>query len=421
MSNNAGRAGRHLLLRGYIVLVGSLLAVALLIDLGLQWLTPEDEITRELATAVFNNTELSLRQLDDDQRIARLRDLSVDYGFDVSLVPFDDVAGVGDIGVQEMHDDDERSWFMRAAPQFDGYLRIGPFERERSVLADWVSPLFYLAVMVVIGVWAWPLVRDLNLISDSAQAFAADYRKPIKTAGRTTALTGLATNLDEMSARIHSLIENQKELTSALSHEMRTPLARIRFALAVVEDKLDGETSRQINNDVTEIDRLIATLLDYARLDHPGTELQWQMTPVTAWLDETVQKARDLGPVVSIDNQIGDSEIRIDPQLMGLAVSNLLVNAARYADRHVNIGVRRDNSHLLFTIDDDGPGIPEDQRTAVFEAFTRLDNSRNKQTGGYGLGLAIARRIAQLHGGEITASASPQGGARLTITIPATA
>ena len=125
----------------------------------------------------------------------------------------------------------------------------------------------------MVGIWLRPLLKDVNLITDGAQRFAAVYREPLRTADGTTELTGLARNIDDMSSRLSGLIRSQKELIAALSHEMRTPLARIRFALAVMGNK-DEDGLRQridaLNDDVQEIDDLIASMLSYARLDHPA-------------------------------------------------------------------------------------------------------------------------------------------------------
>jgi two-component system sensor kinase ParS len=109
----------------------------------------------------------------------------------------------------------------------------------------------------------------------------------------------------------------------------------------------------------------------------------------------------------------------MEPRLMELAVSNLLANALRYARRTVRIGVARDHHLYRVVVEDDGDGIPEGDRATVFRAFTRLDNSRNRETGGFGLGLAIVARIASLHRGRVVAGTSDRlGGARLALEWP---
>ena len=139
--------------------------------------------------------------------------------------------------------------------------------------------------------WLRPLLRDLRVLTAASQKFASDYREPLDTASRTTQLTSLATNLDDMSARVSQLIQSQKEMTAALSHEMRTPLARVRFAAAVLEGEVDESLRgqlRAVNADVQQIDDLISDMLDYARLDHPGLRMDCQVIPLAPWLRQVV-------------------------------------------------------------------------------------------------------------------------------------
>ena len=139
--------------------------------------------------------------------------------------------------------------------------------------------IFYASILLIVGLWLRPLLRDLRVLTAASQKFATDYREPLDTASRTTQLTSLATNLDDMSARVSQLIQSQKEMTAALSHEMRTPLARVRFAAAVLEGEVDESLRgqlRAVNADVQQIDDLISDMLDYARLDHPGLRMNCQ-------------------------------------------------------------------------------------------------------------------------------------------------
>jgi signal transduction histidine kinase len=147
--------------------------------------------------------------------------------------------------------------YLREASALNAIIRLGPVvEPKESLLLRMLPPLFYLSIFVVVGIWLRPLLRDINLITHGAQRFAADYREPLRTADSTTELTGLARNLDDMSTRLSGLIQSQKELIAALSHEMRTPLARIRFALAIIGNKSGTELKEPLD----EPDRLDAEL-----------------------------------------------------------------------------------------------------------------------------------------------------------------
>jgi signal transduction histidine kinase len=279
--------------------------------------------------------------------------------------------------------------------------------------------LFYLSIVVLVGLWLRPILRDINSMTSAAQRFAADYRTPLETAADTTELTTLARNLDDMSLRLSGLIQNQKELIAALSHEMRTPLARIRFALAVMGKDQDDDVRQRlasINDDVQEVDDLIATMLSYARLDHPDLQMNWRRVPLEPWLEQTVEKYRGRGKSLAIEREPGLDAAAMDPRLMELAVSNLLSNAERHAVAAMRLGIARRDDGFEIRVEDDGKGVPEAARDTVFKAFTRLDDSRSRETGGYGLGLAIVARIAALHGGDATVAESADlGGAAFTI------
>lgn len=414
---------RLLLFRSYLYLVAGLLIVAFVLDFGFGQLqstqTPPDQ---RWLNATFALVELDLSGVPAEERARRARELAAELGVGVQVFQQGDVAASSNTtqDVSTLIDADGNISHLRDAPSIDAIIRLGPVvEPEESILLRLLPPFFYLSIFVVAGLWLRPLLRDINSITDGAQRFAADYREPLTTADKVTELTGLATNLDNMSARLSGLIQSQKELIAALSHEMRTPLARIRFALAVIGNKSDAELQEQLealSDDVQEIDELISSMLNYARLDHPDLRMHWQQVPVRAWLEKTVEKCSQPGTEISLIDRDFIDEAWMDPRLMELAVSNLLVNACRYAEGQVNCGATGQGGEYMIAIEDNGKGIPEAERDTVFKAFTRIDDSRNRETGGYGLGLAIVARIIALHGGNVLVETSDDlGGARFVL------
>jgi signal transduction histidine kinase len=362
-------------------------------------LSPEED--QWLATS-FDLIEHELAAIPEDRRDAAAERLSAEIGLGIQLLQTDDVVSTA------------------ASPAGTATLVDAAGNTSESLLLNMLPPLFYLSIFVVVGLWLRPLLKDLNLITSAAQRFAADYREPLSTADDATQLTGLARNLDDMSSRLSGLIRNQKELIAALSHEMRTPLARIRFALAVLANKQEEDFQDQLDelsNDVQEIDQLIATMLNYARLDHPDLRMTWQNVPLEAWLTQTMEKCHQPGKDIALETSESGDELCMDPRLMGLALSNLLVNASHYAKENVRCTVRCNEGQYRIDVEDDGKGIPDSERESIFKAFTRIDDSRNRETGGYGLGLAIVARIATLHGGSVVAGQSDElGGAMFTLS-----
>ena len=417
--------GRHrqFLFRTYLFLVAGLLVTATVLDMGFEYL--ESSLSSDedqwLATS-FDLIERELAAVREDQRDTVAQNLSGEIGLGIQVLRTDEFVSAADspVNMATLVDAAGNTSYLRDAPSLNGLIRLGPVAQRRdSILLNMLPPLFYLSIFAVVGLWLRPLLKDLNLITGAAQRFAADYREPLATADNTTQLTSLARNLDEMSSRLSGLISNQKELIAALSHEMRTPLARIRFALAVLGDQRGEDLQHQLaelSGDVQEIDQLIATMLNYARLDHPDLRMTWQNVPLDAWLTQAAEKCRQPGKKISIVKDDASDGLWMDPRLMGLALSNLLVNASHYAKKNVTCTVRSNHGQFQINVEDDGKGIPDSERESIFKAFTRIDDSRNRETGGFGLGLAIVARIATLHGGSVTASESAAlGGAMFTL------
>ncbi|MDH3434371.1 MAG: ATP-binding protein [Gammaproteobacteria bacterium] len=414
---------RLLLFRSYLFLVAGLLIVAFVLDFSFGQLqssqAPPDQ---RWLDATFALIERDLSGIPADARERRAQELAAELRVGIQLFRQGDIAANANTTQETstLIDADGNISHLRDAASIDAIVRLGPIDEPReSILLRLLPPLFYLSIFIVVGLWLRPLLRDINLITDGAQRFAADYREPLATADKATALAGLAKNLDDMSARLSGLIQSQKELIAALSHEMRTPLARIRFALAVIGNESDPELQRQLdalNTDVQEVDELISSMLNYARLDHPDLRMHWQKVPVHAWLHKAVEKCSQPGTEIRVSEDDSIDRAWMDPRLMELAVSNLLVNACRYADGQVKCGATREQGEYTIAIEDNGKGIPEAERDTVFKAFTRIDDSRNRETGGYGLGLAIVARIIDLHGGNVNIETSADlGGAKFVL------
>ena len=427
MKNVLRERNRRLLFRSYLFLVGGLLIVAVVLDFGFSMVQSREEpnLDRWLEST-FHLIEQRLAEAPIQQREGIAATLADELAVGVQLLGRDDVYmnRTSEHRLPALVDADGNTSYLYAAESIDAIIRLGPVaERSDSLLLNLLSPLFYLSIFVVVGLWLRPLLKDINIISDGAQRFAADYREPLSTAGQTTELTALAKNLDEMAARLSGVLRSQKELIAALSHEMRTPLARIRFALAVIGNRDDEELQPRLvalNDDVQEIDDLIASMLNYARLDHPDIKMHWQAVPSSAWLGQMLDKSRSDQMQISGNATEAPDKVWMDPRLMELALSNLLVNASQYAGRQVRCSLAQMANEYVLTVEDDGKGIPEDVRDQVFKAFTRIDDSRNRETGGYGLGLAVVARVAELHGGTASVNASPTlGGARFSISWPA--
>jgi signal transduction histidine kinase len=269
----------------------------------------------------------------------------------------------------------------------------------------------------------YPFWRNLKKILAAAGSFGEGDLSTRVQIKQHSALMPVAGAFNRMADRIQQLINSHRELTRAVSHELRTPLARIRFSLEIQDGAGSIEERRRhkegMQKDVDELETMIAELLTYARFDSRLPGLHQEPLPLMPWLREIcAYLAVELESVRFNLRAVEVSDTftaYLDPRHMGRAVSNLLCNAARYAHAQVDLSVECADNRISLHVDDDGPGIPEAARERVFEPFMRLDESRNRESGGFGLGLAIVQRIAEWHGGHASVTQSPLGGARFTL------
>ena len=177
-----------------------------------------------------------------------------------------------------------------------------------------------------------------------------------------------------------------------------------------------------METDLDELDNLIDTSLTYARLEREAPVPHYSHLNLAGWLEEEVDAIRPLGRRLDIGvdtTRLPDGfAADLDKKALPYALRNLMRNAIKYAGGRIVVSAELDADTIYIHVDDDGIGIPPEEREHVFSAFTRLDRSRDRSTGGYGLGLAIARRVMELHQGTATADASPLGGARFTLAWP---
>lgn len=216
---------------------------------------------------------------------------------------------------------------------------------------------------------------------------------------------------NRMQARIDKLIHDRTQALAAVSHDLRTPIARLRLRAGFMDD---AELQRQVDADLEEMDAMIGATLAYLR----GEEEQEQprMTDLAAILETLCDDATDAGGTATYAGP-GQARLMCRPLAIKRAFANLIDNALKYGDV-ARVYLTDDAASVTVRIEDDGPGIPEADLYTVFEPFRRLDPSRNRTTGGSGLGLTIARQVIERHGGTITLRNGPEGGLAAIVALP---
>lgn len=268
-----------------------------------------------------------------------------------------------------------------------------------------------LILFAVASVFMRNQIRPIRRLARAADSFGKG--RPVEEdfrSGGATEVRQAASAFNLMRERIRRQIRQRTDMLSGVSHDLRTPLTRMKLQLAMFGDSPEVEG---LNADVVEMEKMIEGYLTFARGegDEPAVE-----TDLSSLVEDVVNGWRRNGTVIDAHVE-GRLQAWLRPHAVKRCLENLIANANRYG-AHIWVNAGKRGAETEIAIDDDGPGIPEEMREDVFRPFLRLDESRNPETGGTGLGLAIARDIARAHGGDIVLETSPHGGLRALVRLP---
>lgn len=294
----------------------------------------------------------------------------------------------------------------------NGWMRL----RGRSFAAigiTMVSTIVLYLVMLLTMFWfARRLSRPLRTLTHSVDSFdeAETEQMPVPVSGPTD-IAHLIEAYNAMRVRIVAMLAEKDQMLGAIGHDLRTPLAALRIRAENVED--ETERARMVET-IEDMSHMLEDILSLARLGRGSGSNE--KLDLSALADSAIEDFRDVGAPVEMEES-PRVVVAGRPSLLKRAIANLVDNAIRYGDR-ATVRVRDDGESVFVEIDDEGPGIPEAALATVFEPFARLEASRNREKGGSGLGLALARAIVRDHGGELTLANRAGGGLRATIRLP---
>ncbi|HVJ43299.1 MAG TPA: ATP-binding protein [Dongiaceae bacterium] len=294
-----------------------------------------------------------------------------------------------------------------------GWLNFDVASVSSLPVASWdliVSIILTVAVAIALSVFpVYRLTRPLARFTQAAEALGrGNLDEPVPERG-SIEVRRAAHAFNDMQARIRRLVDGRTQMIAAISHDLRTPITRLRLRAEFVEDP---EAQRRMLADLDEMETMIKSTLAFAREDSDREPAV--MLDLVALLRDVVE---DIPEAVLQPDLPARYTISGRPLALRRCFRNVIDNAIKYGKR-ARIGLHEEEKSVLVTVDDDGPGIPEDQRDLVFRPFYRLDASRNRDSGGTGLGLAIVQSIALSHGGEVALSNRPEGGLRVAIRLP---
>ena len=317
------------------------------------------------------------------------------------------LAGQPTLLLVEMKASNPRNWIL--------YLQENPFVFVLMVA---------LVSGVIFGLVAWHFGRPLNALRLTALQLGQgdlDARVEPKILSRRDEVGQLARSFDTMAHSVSTLVREQQRLISDISHELRTPLTRIQLALALAKRK--GQESNELTRleqQASQMEGMIQELLQLSRLNSQVTDTK-KLLNLEKTLERVVDgatfEAEQAGKHLEVDLPEGLA-LNGSDTLLQRAIENLLRNAIRYGNQQVRLSAWRWGENVCLRVEDDGPGVPEDQLGDIFKPFHRVSKARDRQSGGWGLGLAIVQGAVTAHQGLIKAEIGQLGGLCVTLTLP---
>ena len=305
--------------------------------------------------------------------------------------------------------------------QLDGAVMQVMAERKRVMSTNthvWVlwmigTALILLSVAIL---FLRNQIRPIERLADAAEAFGKGRDVPDFRPSGATEVRRASLAFIDMRERISRFVQQRTDMLAGVSHDVRTPLTRMKLELAMMKE---GPSIQALKDDVEEMERMLDEYLAFARGQAGEGASETDIGQLLRDIAASAQRKADAKtPEKKVDLTVGDDlVVEVRPNAMRRCVMNLVENALRHGN-HALVSARQHDDMVEIAVDDDGPGIPAEQREAAFRPFHRLESGRTLASGGVGLGLAIARDIARGHGGEITLAESKLGGLRAVVRLP---
>ncbi len=279
-------------------------------------------------------------------------------------------------------------------------------EGFRYIVGAFVLAIISFTTILIIAMYflmRW-LLKPVKVLREGVRQLSEGNIEHEMATRRSDELGQLVDSFNTMTRRIREMIQGREQLLLDVSHELRSPLTRIKVALEFLEE---GSTKKTIRDDIGEVGRMIAELLETERLKSRYGGLERKKTNMLKLVQEVCAGFRDMKPGIKIISFPADIYLNVDPERIAVLLRNIFENSLRYSDSDgypVEISLRQKSDESIIAIQDFGSGIPEQDLPHIFEPFYRVDKSRSKETGGYGLGMSLGKKIMEAHGGTIEIS-----------------
>ena len=287
--------------------------------------------------------------------------------------------------------------------------------------------LFYSSIVVLLLLWLYPLVRRLNSLSAAAKLFGEGKLHQRIPTHRRSQLHDIEYEFNRMAQRIQDLVSDNKLLSSAVSHDLRTPLARLRFGVDALSEQVSEPVQEKyimrISHDLSLMEELVEVLLEFAQLDQRLNQMPLEPVWLVSVLEECVE-ACEAGATQKIDLRVisGAVQLMAEPRYLKMMFNNVLSNAIKFAHSEIRVTVESQRTSVIVCVEDDGPGFDGADPERLIKPFEKgVSGPRNETARGHGIGLAIVHRVAVWHKvGLDLSDAQSLGGARVCMTFPLT-
>jgi len=393
-----------------------------------------------------------VRDLEENLNLEHARELSQRL-FLIIRFEGENVSWQTASGIPPLEKVDLRQWTNKSAEPFGlinksnqdsvANVRFGRYQRQGVVTVDtkngrfifaqvlddwhgvrfvlpWVFAVLALVGLVLTGTWLalrW-IMKPVNWLSDGVSALGEgnlEHRLPEK---RGDELGNLARAFNRMSESLREMLTAREQLLLDVSHELRSPLTRMKVALEFIPEDSSRES---LQSDVQEMEQMVTEILETARLKSEYAKLDRQATDLGPLTQQACLKFKGKAPGIRFENSTDKCIAQVDVEQIQTVLKNILANALKYSapeNEPIKVYLSRDESGIQLEIQDYGQGIPDEEMDLIFEPFYRVDKSRNKKTGGYGLGLSLCKTIIEAHGGTISVKSSMGQGTIFSLLLP---
>ncbi|HUF77161.1 MAG TPA: HAMP domain-containing sensor histidine kinase [Longimicrobiales bacterium] len=433
-----GRVRSALFLKILLVFIAALTAMGAYFMVTF-WLFDWERERASVQMTAANYARFILRELDDPPDTAQARALSERLGVGMRIegpgVDWASTATFADFGTVELPlvggEGAVRAGIDRETLGFGALLERGDYRYLMALQAgrialgtgssteDLADALFMVAILAGVYVLMRRLLRPVRVLSEGVERLRTGDLEVEMPTRRTDELGRLIVSFNEMARAVRERIRARDQLLLDVSHELRSPLTRMRVALEMLPD---SRAKQSVVEDVAEVEAMITELLETERLDSPHGGLARTRADLSELVRDAVAAMDEEGPGVHLVGAEAPRHAEVDVERLRMVINNVLSNALKYSDPRggpVRVVLDSADGAVLVSFHDRGVGIAAHDLAYVFEPFYRADRSRTKETGGYGIGLSLAKRIVEAHGGSIEVSSELGEGTSVLVTLPA--